>query len=108
MISFGEITPIDFIYFKVAGNRSVEQMPLCEMALANDVEFDKKSSTPELVVLIERKPGGKSIKISKATMLQRLMQDVYGGMYKVVDFVIQPGGEAHTPEVQAFMEKYYK
>ncbi|NBQ70329.1 MAG: hypothetical protein EBU46_16445 [Nitrosomonadaceae bacterium] len=108
MISFGDVCPIDYIYFKIAGNRLVEQMPLCELALANNVEFDPKSSTADMLVLIEPVQNGKSFKFSKAALLQKIAQDVYGGMYKVVDLVVQPGGEPRTPEVQQFMEKYYK
>lgn len=108
MTSFGDICPIDYIYFKIAGNRLVEQMPLCELALGNNVDFDPKSSTSDIIVLIEPVPNGKSLKFSKAALLQRIAQEVYGGMYKVVDLVVQPGGEPHTPEVRQFMEKYYK
>lgn len=108
MTSFGEICPVDYIYFKVAGNRSVEQMPLCELALASHAEYDQKSSTADLLVMIEHKPGGRSLKYSKSALLQKIAQDVYDGMFKVTDFVVQPGGETLTTEVQQFMEKYYK
>ena len=109
MMAFGDISPIDYIFFKLAGSNRVEMMPLCELMLADggghELSYDPKSSNDDLVVLLDCRPNGKSFRFTKAMVTRYIETQVYGQMYKVVDFVIQPGGEQRTPAVHQFFEK---
>ena len=98
--------PHDFIFFKVAGEKRVSFMPLCEaLAVVSGAVYDSKSSTKELMILIEPVKNGKIYKIKREDLIARLQHDIYKGTKKIIDYVIQPEGEMQLAEVTQFLER---
>lgn len=100
--------PWDVIYFRVAGDKHIQSMPLCEAFVAynKQIVYDPKASTEASVVFIERVENGNTYKFNREEFRTRLKTDIMDGKKNIMDFVILPEGERVTPEVSAFLERY--
>lgn len=100
--------PWDVLYFRLAGDKNIHSMPLCEgfVAYNSQIIYDPKLSNESTIAFIERVENGKTYKFNREEFKSRLKQDIYENKTTIMDFVVQPEGEMMTPEVMAFLERY--
>jgi len=93
------------VHIKLAGERYIKRVNFDELAFGKG-EYDSKSSSEEMVVMIDPTPDGKMSKFSREEFIARLTKELFNSRSNVLDFIIQREREGRSDRIESFYKRY--
>jgi hypothetical protein len=93
------------VHMKLAGERYIKRVHFDELAFGKG-EYDPKSSSEEMVVMIDPTPDGKMSKFSREEFMARLTKELFNCRSNVLDFIIQGELEGQSDRIESFYKRY--